>query len=211
MHARGMGMTGGRVTDDRALWLAMHVMPHEPAVRGWLRRGRQLPADIDDIIQESYAKLVCVQDVGQIANVRAYFFRTAHSVVAGRLRRKTVVSLASVADADSLLEGIDEITPEDTLSGRNELRLLAQMIARLPDKTRRVFMLSRVSGLAQKEVSRRTGIPESTVEKHIARALTLLMAAYADGGYDPVVASRVQRAEKNRRRNAHDYGDGTGD
>lgn len=187
------------VSDDKALWLATHVMPHEPAVRGWLRRGRHLHADIDDIIQESYAKLVCVADVSGIENVRAYFFRTAYSVVAGRLRRKNVVPMTSIAEVEHLQTGIDEITPEDSLAGRNELQLLADMIERLPDKTRRVFVLRRVSGLSQKEVSRRTGIPESTVEKHIAKAIGLLMAAYADGGYHAVLASRIQSADKGRR------------
>lgn len=187
------------VSDDKALWLATQVMPHEPAVRGWLRRGRHLHADIDDIIQESYAKLVCVPDVSSIENVRAYFFRTAYSVVAGRLRRKNVIAMTSITEVEHLQAGIDEITPEDSLAGRNELQLLADMIERLPDKTRRVFVLRRVSGLSQKEVSRRTGIPESTVEKHIAKAIRLLMAAYADGGYDAVLASRIESADKGRR------------
>lgn len=188
------------VSDDRALWLATHVMPHEPAVRGWLRRGRHLHADIDDIIQEAYAKLVCVSDVSIIQNVRAYFFQTAYSVVAGRLRRKNVVPMASISEIEGLHAGIYEITPEDSLAGRNELQLLADMIKRLPDKTRRVFVLRRVSGLSQKEVSSQTGIPESTVEKHVAKALGLLMSAYADGGYDEVLASRIERANKGRRR-----------
>lgn len=211
MHVHAMGRSGDRVTDDRAIWLATHVLPHEPAVRGWLRRGRHLPEDIDDIIQESYAKLVGVAQVDLIVNVRAYFFRTAYSVVAGRLRRKSVVSLSALADAGSLHEGIDQITPEDTLSGRNELALLYEMIARLPEKTRRVFVLSRVLELSQNEVSDRTGFPVSTVEKHIARAFRLLMAAYEDGGYDAVVASRVDRVGKIRHLNAHGNGDRQGD
>jgi RNA polymerase sigma factor (sigma-70 family) len=187
------------VSEDRALWLAAQVMPHEPAVRGWLRRGRHLHVDIDDIIQEAYAKLVSLPDVAAIDNVRAYFFRTAWSVVADRMRRKDVISIASMAEVEHLQAGIDEITPEDSLAGRNELQILADMMERLPDKTRRVFVLRRVSGLSQKEVSRRTGIPESTVEKHIAKAIRLLMVAYADGGYDAVIASRLQSAEKGRR------------
>jgi len=211
MHAPLMGRAGDRVGDDRAIWLANFVMPHEPAVRGWLRRGRHLPEDIDDIIQESYAKLVGVADVSQIGNVRAYFFRTAYSVVAGRLRRKSVVTLSALADAGALYEGIDQITPEDTLCGRNELQRLSEMIGRLPDKTRRIFVLSRVLELSQNEVSKRTGVPASTVEKHIAKAFRLLMAAYADGGYEALVASRVDRIEKNRQLNAHGNGDRTGD
>lgn len=187
------------VSNDRALWLANYVMPHEPAVRGWLSRGRHLHADIDDIIQEAYARLVSTADVSAIDNVRAYFFRTTYSVVADRLRRKDVISLSSALEVEQLQSAIDEITPEDSLSGRNELQLLADMIQKMPDKTRRIFVLRRVSGLSQKEVSLHTGIPESTVEKHIAKALKFLMSAYADGGYGAVLSSRVESAQRVRR------------
>ena len=81
------------VSDERALWLASHVMPHEAGLRGWLRRSRQSEFDIDDIVQEAYAKLVTTPDVAAIGNVRAYFYRTAYSVLVSRLRRKSVVSI----------------------------------------------------------------------------------------------------------------------
>lgn len=186
------------VSDERALWLATHVMPHEPAVRGWLRRGRQAEFDIDDIIQEAYAKLVTTPDVAGIQNVRAYFFRTAYSVVVSRVRRKSVVSIRSLAEVETLQLAVDELTPEDSAVARNELQVLAEMIARLPEKTRKVFLLSRVSGLSQKEVSRRTGIAESTVEKHIAKGLRLLLSAYANGGFGEVIASRSGRQQDRR-------------
>lgn len=193
MQKRPMG-----VSDERALWLATHVMPHEPAVRGWLRRGRQAECDVDDIIQESYAKLVTVADVSEIRNVRAYFFRTAYSVLVSRVRRKSVVSIRSLAEVESLQLAVDELTPEDTVMARNELQVLAEMISRLPEKTRKIFLLSRVSGLSQKEVSRRTGIAESTVEKHIVKGLGLLMAAYANGGFGAVVASKAEKKQRGR-------------
>jgi RNA polymerase sigma factor (sigma-70 family) len=202
MQKRCMG-----VSDERALWLATHVMPHEPAVRGWLRRGRQAEFDVDDIIQEAYAKLVTVADVSEIRNVRAYFFRTAYSVLVSRVRRKSVVSIRSLAEVESLQLAVDELTPEDTVMACNELQVLAEMISRLPEKTRKIFLLSRVSGLSQKEVSRRTGIAESTVEKHIAKGLGLLMAAYANGGFGAVVASK---SEKQQRGKVHGQADKPG-
>lgn len=166
-----------------------------------------MDSDVDDVIQESYARLATLPDVAAIHNVRAYFFRTAHSVAVDRLRRSSVIAIETVADLDRLQTAMDCVTPEDEVAGRNELRLLARMIARLPEKTRRVFMLSRVSGLSQKEVAQKTGYPESTVEKHIAKAFVLLMTAYADGGYDAPDASRVRNARSRRRL---DVADGSG-
>ncbi|MBU4197723.1 MAG: RNA polymerase sigma factor [Alphaproteobacteria bacterium] len=191
------------VSDETALWLARSVMPHEPALRAWLRRGAS-PADVDDIVQETYAKLICIENSAAIQNVRAYLFRTARSAAIDRLRRQSVVQLEAVADLDRLQVASDAVTPEDEVVDRNQLRLLARMIEGLPDKTRRIFVLSRVSGRSQKQIAQETGFPESTVEKHIAKAFVLLMAAYADGGYDAPDASRLRNARIGRRADVRD-------
>jgi len=191
------------VSDETALWLARSVMPHEPALRAWLRRGAS-PADVDDIVQETYAKLISIENFAAIQNVRAYLFRTAHSAAVDRLRRQSVVQLEAVADLDRLQVASDAVTPEDEVVDRNELRLLARMIERLPEKTRRIFVLSRVSERSQKQIAQETGYPESTVEKHIAKAFALLMAAYADGGYDAPDASRLRNVRIGRRADGRD-------
>lgn len=189
------------VSDDRARWLAIEVMPYEPAVRRWLNRTRAWESEVDDIIQDAYARLVGVADVSAIQNVRAYFFRTAHSAAIDRLRRRNVIAIDAMADVERLKIAADVADPEEQAADRNELRILARMIASLPDKTRRIFMLSRVSGLPQKEIARRTGVPESTVEKHIAKAFLLLMRAYADGGFGDQYASRLQNGRRGRKVN----------
>ena len=48
----------GQYSDERAIWLGRHVLPHEPALRAWLRRRRLGGLEIDDIIQETYTRLV---------------------------------------------------------------------------------------------------------------------------------------------------------
>jgi RNA polymerase sigma-70 factor (ECF subfamily) len=177
------------MVEHRDVWLASHVLPVEPALRGWLRKARHAEFDIDDIIQETYARLFQAPEVEKVVHVRAYVFRTAHSVVADRFRRKNVVAIADLADLENLANAVEVLTPEDHVGARNELRLLLDMTKAFPEKTRRVFFLSRIEGLSMKEVGRRTGIPVSTVEKHIARAFRLLMDAYASGGYSPPIAS----------------------
>lgn len=43
----------------RHRWIAAHILPHEGEVRGWLRRHAHTlsAADVDDLIQEAYARL----------------------------------------------------------------------------------------------------------------------------------------------------------
>lgn len=65
------------VDDDRAHWLARHVLPHEPALRAWLRQKASLGFDIDDVVQETYAILVGKASIEAIRNPKTYAFQTA--------------------------------------------------------------------------------------------------------------------------------------
>jgi RNA polymerase sigma factor (sigma-70 family) len=158
----------------RAEWLAQHVVPHEPALRGWLSRRAVLPADIDDIVQECYAVLAGLPGVAHIESPRAYAFRTAWSLILRQVRRAQVVSIQAVADVGDLEIEADEPGLEQQLSARQELRRLSVAVDSLPPRCREVFLLRKVEGLSQREVARHTGLSESTVEKHVSRAIHLL-------------------------------------
>lgn len=171
-----------RVTDERARWLARHVLPHEPALRAWLKRSRAPDLDIDDIVQETYARLVSVESVEGVRNAKTYAFQTAYSVIMTHLRRSRVVSIRAVADVDLLGAAADSPSPEDQVIDRDELHRLAEAIAAMPEKVRAVFSLRRVEGLSQRRVAARLSLSESTVEKHMAKGLRLLMDHFGRGG-----------------------------
>jgi RNA polymerase sigma-70 factor (ECF subfamily) len=176
-------MTG--VSDERAIWLGRHVLPHEPALRAWLSRRRLGGLDIDDVIQEAYTRLIAAESVAHVYDARSYTFQIAGSVVIDHLRRMKVVPIASVPDFDYLEVVSEDPSPERQAIDRDELHRLAQMIARLPGKIRDVFTLRRVHGLSQREVAHRLGLSESTVEKHMARGFLLMLEQFGHGGKVP--------------------------
>ena len=62
---------------------------------------------------------------------------------------------------------------EQQVDGRRRLALFATAVAALPSQCRKVLVLKKIEGLSQKEIASRLGIAESTVEKHLAKALLL--------------------------------------
>ena len=164
------------------MWLGRQVLPHEPALRSWLRRRRLGGLDIDDVIQETYTRLIAAESVSHVQNAKSYAFQIAGSVVIDHLRRMKVVSIASVPDLDYLEVVSDDPSPERQVIDREELHRLAQAIAALPAKVREVFTLRRVHGLSQREVAVRLGITESTVEKHMSRGFLLMLELFGHGG-----------------------------
>ncbi len=197
---------GGRgpppLAAGRAVWLAEHVLPHEPALRGWLRERLALSApDVDDIVQESYAKLAGLENVGHVREPRAYLFTVARSLVQQHLRRAQVVAIETVAELDALAVEAPRASPERFASARQQLLLAQRLLATLPDRCREVFHMRRVEGLSQREISERLRISQSTVEKHMIKALRLLMAGIraadaADGALprDDVSERRKERS-----------------
>jgi RNA polymerase sigma-70 factor (ECF subfamily) len=83
-------------------------------------------------------------------------------------------------------------SPENQAIDRDELSRLAEGIAALPEKMRRVFMMRRVHGFSQREVALKMGISESTVEKHMARGLILMLDRFLNGGKGPEKASNAR-------------------
>jgi RNA polymerase sigma-70 factor (ECF subfamily) len=156
-----------------------HILPHEAEVRAWLRRASVAAHEIDDIVQESYAKLSALPDVGHILNPRAYFFQTARSILYQQARRARIVRIDTVAELDSLNILDDGPNPEEAVSRFRELERLKAMIDTLPEKCRRVFVLRKIENIPQREIARKLGISENTVETHINRGLQLLLKAWA--------------------------------
>jgi RNA polymerase sigma factor (sigma-70 family) len=165
----------------RALWLSRNILPHEPALRRWLLKRRQPPADIDDLIQESYAKISGLKSVTHIDHPKAYFFQTAQSLILRQARRAKVIPIGAMESLD-IPSLTDELSPERQVAGREELRLINEALETFPSKRREAFRMRKVEGLSQKEVAARLGLTEKAVEKHVARAVGLLINLYSRGG-----------------------------
>jgi len=181
----------GGSLDDRALWLARHVLPHEPMLRAWLQRRIVPGIDVDDVVQETYARLSQIESVEAVRDPRSYMFQAAHSIIVSHVRRSRIVSIQTMAHLDALETPSDEPDPEMQALARDELNQLALAIAAMPDRIRDVFVMRRVHGLSQREVAGRLGLSESTVEKHMSKGFRHLSAVFGRGGKSAARASSV--------------------
>ena len=170
---------------ERSAWLGRNVLPHEPELRSWLRGRRISPEDIEDVIQETYSRLLMADSVAHIRSPRTYAFQIAGSILIDYLRRLKVVPISSVSNLDHLQVVSDFPSPETEAIGRDELDRLGRAISALPARMQEVFRLRRIDGLSQREVAEKIGISESTVEKHMARGFLIMSEQYGHGGKVP--------------------------
>jgi len=167
---------------ERTRWFLRTILPHEPALRGWLSRAAPSGMDPEDVIQEAYTILAELETVEGIRHPKAYLFQVARSVIMRHVRRARIVSIHAVDDLERLDHPDDDASPEQRTIDRDELRQLARAIAAMPLKTREAFVLRRVRGLPQREIAARMRISENTVETHISRGVLFLIDWFGRGG-----------------------------
>lgn len=184
---------------EKARWLARHILPYEPVLRSRLRRMFIHGMEVDDVIQEMYARIVSQPSLEAIKYPRQYAFQTATAIVIDHLRRSRVISINAAGSLDQFEISAPEASPEQQLEFREEIAAVAQLLALLPERTREVLILRRVEGLSQQETAQRLGISIKTVEKHMSQGVAALMALFGRGGKTTPHPSTPKRTDD------HDY------
>jgi RNA polymerase sigma factor (sigma-70 family) len=190
-HRSGSLMT----TPETSNWFEHCVLVYEGPIRSFLRHYFAEGNDIEDCIQETYARLLEMTPEAR-ASVRqwhAFVFITARNVGLNMLRRRQVISLDAVAELEASEVFIDSrLTTFEEVNARQELALLRKAIAALPERCRQVFVLRKVYGLPQREIARQLGISENTVEQHVAKGVRAIARFIFDGQSRRSSASAVE-------------------
>lgn len=187
------------MNDALDAWFVREVLAHEGALMRFLHRNWRDHDEVGDLRQEIYVRIYEAAGNRLPDSPKAFLFATARHLLADRVRRQRIVSITAVGDLEQLNVLKDEIGPDRWLGGRQTLQRLADAIDRLPDRCREVVWLRRVEDLPQKEIARRLGISEKTVEKHIAKGCRMMAnyfhAGTQDGDAPATAAARARSGE----------------
>ncbi len=149
------------------------ALKYEGVLRAYLFRYAPNPADVDELLQETYAKLlgIAFDERAPIRSIRAFALTVARNVALDWIRHQRVIPVDLVADM-AALDVLDEKAKVDEIvSSREELDVLAEVVQELPKRCRQAFTLRRVYGLGQREIAAQLGISENTVEQLLTRAV----------------------------------------
>jgi len=176
-------------TQERKEWLTRNVLPYEPLIRARLKYMRVADLDVDDVIQEMYARLLSAPAVETVRYPRQYAIQTAKGIIIDHLRRSRVVSIVSGGSLDQLDVAQPDASVEEHMEFQDEIQEVAKALAQLPETYRETLILRRVEGLSQKETAQRLGVTEKTVENHTARGLAMLIKLFGKEGKPRVRSS----------------------
>lgn len=177
---------------ERAQWLARNVLPHEALVRARVSRICLPDLEIDDVIQEMYARILNAPSLETIRYPRQYAIQTARGIVIDHLRRSRVVSIVSGESLEQLDIALPEVSAEERLEFQGEIQEVANALAQLPESCRETLILRRVEGLSQKETAKRLGVSEKAIEKYMAKGVWMLIDLFGRGGKPRVRSSTIE-------------------
>lgn len=164
---------------------AREVSAAYAALTSHVRREASAAHDVEDIVQESWLRVIQAEDRAPVHNLAAYLRRIASNLIRDRHRRSALGVEVEPHDDVALQPASPLPSPEAQLITRCELERMARVIDAMPARPREVFRLARVEGLSFAEIGRVLGISRQTVHEHMARALLDIQAA-VDGERDDV-------------------------
>lgn len=124
----------------------------------------------EDLLQATFLRIwENIDSVDMEKNVESYIFTIARNLLYSHFRSETYKKLFLLQLSDSRADDVEEGVIE-----RDLRRKYMEELKQMPEKRRRIFLMSRIRGLTYREIANRLGISENTVDTQIRRALAVL-------------------------------------
>ncbi len=136
-------------------------------------------SEAEDLTQEVFVRVLAQSDIVDPARANSYVFTAAANLLRDRQRQAATRRTSSFGNLDDPLrlasyQLIEDINPERVLVGRQTLRDVLSALDGLSRRTRDIFVLYRVEKMKQHEIAVLYGLSDSSVEKHVAKAIVYL-------------------------------------
>ncbi len=131
------------------------------------------------MVQDAYLKVAETAAVFHIKQPLAYLFQLVRNLAIDRYRQGGLESRFFTVEDEGMHVPANNGTPEAIADNKQQLRLVADALARQPERTRRAFELCRLGGYTQREVADQLGISATLVNFMIRDAMSSCRAAIA--------------------------------
>lgn len=136
--------------------------------------------DVEDIIQDSFVNLWNRRAMLTGVSLSSMLFTMVRNGCLNFLKHKAIVEGYNIRELNQV-NGNEALYNYDFLGSADEellcdelRRQIHDVLSRLPERSRQVFVMSRFEGLKNREIAERLDISVKVVEKHVSKALAML-------------------------------------
>lgn len=187
--------------EERACYVS-RLLSIEGKLRFCLSRFTHNRADTDELVQESYVRLLALdlETLRGIRSLTGYALVVARRIALDWLKHQKVLHFESLPDCDVLVFPGEGTFTEDLVSCYQEIEQLLANVEQLPPKCGRVFTLHKMFGFTQKEVGQQLDVTVHTVEQHMLKANRTLRGSLASRANPSSVLPLLKRRGRMTRR-----------
>ena len=168
---------------EQSIWFVDSVLPYENGLRRWIKSRFSAIRDVDDLIQETFTRILKAHESGPVPNPQAFLFVVSRNLAINRLKRMNLEFPPEATEVDPHVL-VDEMAgPFELAALQEEIDDLVSALQSLPDRCRQVMTLRKIYGLSQKEIGAELGISVHTVEAQVGIGLRKCRAFFHQRGY----------------------------
>ncbi len=136
----------------------------------------------EDVAQETYIRVRKAVENGPVEHLEAFLYQTARNLAINHKRRhdmRSSIEREDVSDDDIATVALSAPSQESALIHRQRLQYVDEAIAKLPQRARTVWLLSRIEKWSYPKIAEHLGISPNTVFNDLKLAHSHCLQALA--------------------------------
>jgi len=131
-------------------------------------------ADPEELLNTAYLRLERYQKSRAVKDPVGFLVRTAQNLAIDEYRHARILA-RYLSDMRQSERDLDDFPLQDEVfAARERLERVKQGLAQLSPRTQEIFLMYRLQDMKCREIAAKIGLSESSVEKHIAKAMYFL-------------------------------------
>ena len=149
---------------------------HAQALRYFLMGWSVPPEQVEDVVQELFARLMSVQGLEEKMDAatgsnRAYLLTMANNLIVDRQRNRQIREAYAAAQQEIERECREERTPERILAAQLELEAMRAVIQGMRLNWQVAFVLQRFRNMSYEQIALHMGVTVRQVERYLYQAM----------------------------------------
>lgn len=136
----------------------------------WLRKTLRSKDRAEDVLQDTFVKIMLIKDKFVIQQPQTYLYSTAKRIIIDQARRQKIEQ--AYLDYISQFEGDSCISsPEQAILAIETLDRMASVLGDLDERARQILLMHYVDGIPQNAIAQQMNISTKTVHRDLIKGL----------------------------------------